>query len=262
MHIPSIGETADIPPKAVIATHHAEERWGLVWCCLDDPAVDLPLPEALRGVEWTHGTGRPMSVAAGPRAATENFGDVAHFPFVHRSTMGHIPQVVEPLDVERRGTEVFLTRVYNASGGNEGMWQQRMTFSYHAVAPCFVCLRIEHESGGARFLLNAPSPHTAPTQPGRPQTTIFWVEGVTPDYTEMTLEQVLEAEALVYEEDNPILKRLEPGEAPLDPADQVHTPADRYTLEYRRAFIEFVREVNTRAGASSAMATAAFEPAT
>jgi phenylpropionate dioxygenase-like ring-hydroxylating dioxygenase large terminal subunit len=58
-----------------------------------------------------------MSVAAGPRAATENFRDVAHFPFVHRSTMGHIPQVVEPLDVERRGTEVFLTRVYNASGG-------------------------------------------------------------------------------------------------------------------------------------------------
>jgi hypothetical protein len=71
---------------------------------------------------------------------------------------------------------------------------------------------------------------------------------------------VLEAEALVYEEDNPILERLEPGEAPLDPADQVHTPADRYTLEYRRAFIEFVREVDTRAG--SAIATAAFEPAT
>jgi phenylpropionate dioxygenase-like ring-hydroxylating dioxygenase large terminal subunit len=259
MHIPSLGETAGIPPKAVIATHHAEERWGLVWCCLDDPAVELPSPEVLEGVEWTHGTGRPMSVAAGPRAATENFRDVAHFPFVHGSTMGHIPRVVEPLDVERRGTEVFLTRVYNASGGNEGMWQQRMTFSYHAVAPCFVCLRIEHESAGVRFLLNAPSPHTAPTQPGRPQTTIFWVEGITPDFTEMTLEQVLEAEALVYEEDNPILDRIEPGEAPLDPADQVHTPADRHTLEYRRAFIKFVREANARAG-TSAMATAGFEP--
>jgi hypothetical protein len=53
------------------------------------------------------------------------------------------------------------------------------------------------------------------------------------------LEQVLEAEALVYEEDNPILDRIEPGEAPLDPGDHVHTPADRYTLEYRGAFIEF-----------------------
>jgi phenylpropionate dioxygenase-like ring-hydroxylating dioxygenase large terminal subunit len=197
----------------------------------------------------------------GPRAATENFRDVAHSPFGHRSTMGHIPEVVEPLAVERRGAEVFLTRVYNASGGDEGLWQEQMTFSYHAVAPCFVCLRIEHESGGVRFLLNAPSPHTAPTEPGRPRTTIFWVEGFTPDYTEMTLEEVLETEALVYEEDNPILERIEPGEAPLDPAAQVHTPADRYTLEYRRAFIEFVREANTQPG-TSAMGTAAFEPAT
>lgn len=45
----------------------------------------------------------------------------------------------------------------------------------------------------------------------------------------------------MYEEDNPILDCLEPGEAPPDPAAQVHTPADRYTLEYRRAFVEFVR---------------------
>jgi phenylpropionate dioxygenase-like ring-hydroxylating dioxygenase large terminal subunit len=43
MHIPSLGETAGIPPKAVIATHHAEERWGLVWCCLDDPALEQVL---------------------------------------------------------------------------------------------------------------------------------------------------------------------------------------------------------------------------
>jgi phenylpropionate dioxygenase-like ring-hydroxylating dioxygenase large terminal subunit len=241
-HIPSRGEGAGIPSKAVIATYRAAERWGLVWCCLDDPVVELPSPAELDGVEWTHGTGRPMSVAAGPRAATENFRDVAHFPFVHRSTMGHLPHVIEPLRVERRGREVFLTRVYEASGGDEGMWQERMTFSYHAIAPCFVCLAMEHQSGGVRFLLNAPSPHTAPTDPGRPQTTIFWVEGITPDYTAMTLEQVLEAEALVYEEDNPILDRTEPGEAPLDPAAQVHTPADRYTLEYRRGFIDFVRQ--------------------
>jgi phenylpropionate dioxygenase-like ring-hydroxylating dioxygenase large terminal subunit len=160
-----------------------------VWCCLENPAVDLPLPEALRGVEWTHGTGRPMSVAAGPRAATENFRDVAHFPFVHRSTMGHIPQVVEPLDLPR-GRPML------------------------------------------RVSANRARERRRPISPERPLP----------------------------------LHRADPagpaaGEAPLDPADQVHTPADRYTLEYRRAFIEFVREVNTRAGVS-AIATAAFEPAT
>ena len=244
VHIPSLGEGAGIPSRAVIPSHHAEERWGLVWCCLDDPVVELPSPPALDGLDWTHAPGGPMTVSAGLRAATENFRDVAHFPFVHVSTMGHLPPVVEPLTVERRHTEVFLTREYSAQGGNEGMWQEQMTFSYHAIAPAFVCLRMEHGGDGSRYLLNAPSPRTAPTDPGRPSTTIFWVEGITPDHTAMTLDQVLEAEASVYEEDNPILNRLEPGEAPLDPAAQVHTPADRYTLEYRRAFVEFVRVAN------------------
>ncbi len=246
-HIPSIGESAGIPSKAVIGAHHSVERWGLVWCCLDDPAVPLPAPPALDGVEWTHGVGHPMTVRTGLRTATENFRDVAHFPFVHHRTMGHLPREVEPLQVERRGASVFLTRRYNASGGDTGMWQEEMTFSYHAIAPSFVCLRMAYASGGARFLLNAPSPRTAPTAPGRPETTIFWVEGITPDYSEMTLDEVLDAEAQVYQEDNPILESIEPGEAPLDVDAQVHTPADRYTLEYRRAFVEFVREVS-RAG--------------
>jgi phenylpropionate dioxygenase-like ring-hydroxylating dioxygenase large terminal subunit len=248
VHIPSLGDGAGIPSKALLPAYRAEERWGLVWCCLDDPAVELPSPPALVGLEWTHAPGRPMTVSAGPRAATENFRDVAHFPFVHHSTMGHLPEAVEPLQVERRGSEVFLTREYSAQGGNEGMWQDQMTFTYHAIAPCFVCLRMEHGSegaGGTRYLLNAPSPHTSPTNPDRPRTTIFWVEGLTPGHTNMTLDQILDAEARVYEEDNPILDRLEPGEAPLDPAAQVHTPADRYTLEYRRAFVEFVRSAQT-----------------
>ena len=253
-HIPSLGEDGGIPPRAAVSAYRAEERWGLVWCCLDEPAVPLAAPYALEGLVWSHAPGRPLPVAAGLRAATENFRDVAHFPFVHQSTMGHLPTVIEPLNVEQRGAEVRLTRDYNASGGDHaGMWQERMTFSYHAIAPGFVCLRMDHESGGARLLLNAPSPHTAPTDPGRPESTIFWVEGITPDYTEMTLEQVLAAEVLVYEEDNPILDRLEPGEAPLD-TSQVHTPADRYTLAYRRAFIEFVQRAN--AGHTADAATA------
>jgi phenylpropionate dioxygenase-like ring-hydroxylating dioxygenase large terminal subunit len=244
VHIPSLSGGAAIPPRAVITACRVQERWGLVWCCLDEPAVELPAPGELDAVEWTYGPGRPMSIPAGLRAATENFRDVAHFPFVHHRTMGHLPKVVEPLQVERRGSEVFLSREYNASGGDHGLWQERMTFSYHAIAPGFVCLRMAHESGPVRFLLNAPCPHTSPTDPGRPQTTIFWVEGFTAEYTEMTLDEVLEAEAHVYEEDNPILERIEPGEAPLDNSTQVHTPSDRYTLQYRRAFIDFVREAD------------------
>ncbi|WP_320672136.1 Rieske 2Fe-2S domain-containing protein [Patulibacter defluvii] len=257
VHIPSLGPEAVIPPRALIARHHAREQWGLVWCCLDEPAVPLPWPDALDGSGWIHGPGRPIAIAAGPRAATENFRDVAHFPFVHAGTMGHLDAVVAPLAVERDGTEVRMSRTYDARGGQDALWQERMTFGYHAIAPAFVCLRMEHEDGAVRFLLNAPSPHTAPTAPGRPRSTIFWVEGFTPDYRAMTLDEVLESEAQVYDEDSPILDRLEPGEATLDNGAEVHTPADRYTLAYRQAFRAFVRLANGAPAAETAASAAA-----
>jgi phenylpropionate dioxygenase-like ring-hydroxylating dioxygenase large terminal subunit len=244
-HIPSLSDGAGIPPRAIIASYRTAECWGLVWCCLDEPAMDLPDPEELVDLRWTYGQGRPMRVAAGIRNATENFRDVAHFPFVHERTMGTMPHAVEPLRVARDGTTVRLERSYGASGGQESMWQEGMRFSYHAMAPAFVCLVMDHDGRGQRILLNAPSPHTAPTQPGpdgRHHSTIFWVEGMTDDLGGITLEECLESEAQVYEEDNPILDLLEPSEAPLDVNAQVHTPADRYTLEYRRAFVEFVKE--------------------
>jgi phenylpropionate dioxygenase-like ring-hydroxylating dioxygenase large terminal subunit len=245
-HIPSLSDGAGIPPSAVIARYPTAERWGLVWSCLDDPALDVPDPEELADLRWSYGQGLPMQVAAGIRNATENFRDVAHFPFVHRRTMGLLPHAVEPLKVARDGTSVRLNRSYDASGGEESMWQEGMRFSYHAIAPAFVCLVMDHGGGrGKRILLNAPSPHTAPTRPGpdgRHHSTIFWVEGMTDDLEDITLEECLESEAQVYEEDNPILDLLEPSEAPLDVTEQVHTAADRYTLEYRRAFVEFVRE--------------------
>jgi phenylpropionate dioxygenase-like ring-hydroxylating dioxygenase large terminal subunit len=246
LRVPSLDEGAPIPPRAVVTTHHAAIRWGLVWCALDEPVVELPAPEELDGVEWEHGVGKPLAVTAGLRAATENFRDVAHFPFVHRATMGELPHVVEPLDVERDGTEVHLSRTYEAAGGEEKIWHAGMRFDYHAIAPGFVCLTMK-SGEGTRVLLNAPCPHTSPVKPaadGRHRTTIYWVEGYTDGFTAMSLDELLATEAKVYEEDNPILDRIEPSEAPLDPTAQVHTLADKYTLAYRQAFVEFVRRAN------------------
>jgi phenylpropionate dioxygenase-like ring-hydroxylating dioxygenase large terminal subunit len=246
-HVPSLHEGAAIPPRAVTDSFRAEERWGLVWCTLEEPAVPLPAPDVLDGLEWQHGAGRPMHVACGLRAATENFRDVAHFPFVHKVTMGEMPHLIEPLEVHADGTQVRMSREYTAAGGQEEMWHDGMRFSYHAFAPGFVCLEMDGGEHGTRILMNMPCPHTAATRPradGRHHTTIFWVEGITNAFDEMTLEECLDAEAHVYEEDNPILDAITPSEAPLDPAEQVHSPADKYVLAYRRAFVEFVRVAN------------------
>lgn len=233
LHIPSLGEHGAIPPRAVVDSFPCAERWGLIWCALEEPANEIPDPPELRGLDWTYAAGRPIPVQAGIRSATENFRDVAHFPFVHRATMGHIPAVIEPLQVRREGVEVWMERDYRAQGGQEELWHPSR-FRYHAIAPAFVCLIFDSGPRGRRILLNAPTPV------GRDECVIHWVEGITPDFTAMTLEECLEGEGQVYDEDTPILDSLQPPEAPLDVSAQVHTPADRYTLEYRRAFVEFV----------------------
>lgn len=235
-HIPSLDAGAGIPPRARIDVYRSEERYGLVWCCLEEPAVPLPAPAELDGLEWSHGAGEPIPQRAGIRAATENFRDVAHFPFVHRTSMGHVPHVIEPLQVRREGIDVWLDRTYQAAGGTaEEIWHSGQDWTYHAIAPAFVCLVMRTPGGGTRILLNMPSPVSAT------ECVIYWVEGITPDFTALSLEGCLASEAEVYAEDRPILDTLDPPEAPLDPRMQVHTPADRYILQYRQAFAEFVR---------------------
>ena len=83
VHLPAHpGQTP--PAKARARVYHSQERYGLVWVCLGEPARELPeLPEtsdtSLR--QLLVGPAGPVR-ASGPRLI-ENFLDVAHFPFVH-----------------------------------------------------------------------------------------------------------------------------------------------------------------------------------
>jgi phenylpropionate dioxygenase-like ring-hydroxylating dioxygenase large terminal subunit len=242
--IPSLGDDGAIPPRAILPTYRSDERYGLVWCCLEDPVVPIPAPPVLDDLDWEYGQGEPLPQNCGIRSATENFRDVAHFPFVHRTSMGHVSHAVEPLAVTRDGTEVRLSRTYNAHGGTaEAIWHSDMKWAYHAFAPAFVCLVMESPAGGSRVILNAPSPVSGT------ESVLFWVQGKTPDFPAPPLPESMAMEAEVFAEDKVILDSIDPPEAPLDPDVQVHTAADRYTLEYRRAFIEFVHLANqTRTG--------------
>jgi phenylpropionate dioxygenase-like ring-hydroxylating dioxygenase large terminal subunit len=76
------------PARAKAQTYPVQERYGLLWACLGEPAQDIPaFPE------WDDPSYRkvlcgPYRVkAAGPRVM-ENFLDVAHFPFVHGGLLG------------------------------------------------------------------------------------------------------------------------------------------------------------------------------
>ena len=237
--IPALGESAQIPSNAAISAYPAVERFGLVWTCLAEPFVDLPgLPE-LDEHNMTFLAGEPVDTRAGMLAALENFRDVAHFPFVHRATMGDVANQIETLHVRSDGFETWLSRNYSASGGEAAIYRDRadIVFTYHAVMPSLVSALLDEGPSGHRVVLECFAPVDAAGG-----CRIFLVSGVAGDYTAASAESALVTEMRVLSEDKPILDTVDPPEIPLHGEEvEVSVGADRYTLTTRRAYLRFVK---------------------
>jgi phenylpropionate dioxygenase-like ring-hydroxylating dioxygenase large terminal subunit len=231
--IPSLADQSQIPPGARVRAFPAREQWGLVWTVLEEPIGDPPSvpwfdPETW---QWDHGT--PFELPVGLGLMIENFRDVAHFSFVHRATFGAIPEVVEPLEVERDGLEVTMRREMTAGEGAEEIWGSLRELRNHVIAPNFTSSQMFHLKG-QRCLLHAARAISAT------ESVHYWIEGVSKDFDEFSLEEAIESDERLYAEDRAIVSTVEPPELSLDPNADLNTLADRLTLAYRRAFAEFV----------------------
>ncbi len=154
-----------IPATARVAAYPAVEHWGHVWTCLDEPVGGLPDPPefaALELGEWV--AGPILHSTIGLAATTENFRDVAHFPFVHRGTMGEVPHVVEPLDVRRDGVEVWMTRRVEAQDG-AAEWSDDgdAWMRYHTIAPGVSIIVYEYDDTSASASCSASRRRSGPT---------------------------------------------------------------------------------------------------
>lgn len=239
---PEVAQQVAFPSRAVLPTFHVEERHGLVWACLESPLLGVPTPPEITKIGFTFDWVEPVTVECGIRAATENFRDVAHFAFVHRGTMGDLDPTVETLDIRRDGLEIWMDRDYVAPGGSAAAYgasfgdQGRIHFGYHAILPTFVFITLDHGPVGHRCVMQVARPIS------RDRCVVYLGAGIAPDYRGGSVPEVVAMEGAVLAEDVPFLNRLRPREAPLDGAGQANTASDRYTLEYRLAFADLVRE--------------------
>ncbi len=230
-----------IPSRARIPAYPVVEKWGLVWTSIaDEPFGTVPeLPEH-EGLTLTFMCAEPIPQQCGVCAATENFRDVAHFPFVHAESMGDIARMVESLEVRREDFETWMRRKYVAHAGEgAAIWSNDdgdVHMNYHTIAPSFSSILYEYDMLGIRVLLNATQPRTRDT------CTIYFVVGVDAGFTGPPLEEVLALETVVFTEDRPYLDRLDLPEIPwTGGVEEFSCAADRYTLGYRRAFLDWVR---------------------
>lgn len=237
VRIPSLEDQSKIPARAGVRTYPVVERYGHIWTVLEDPiAAMYDLPE-WREIELEWLAADPIDSTVGVGVSVENFRDVAHFPFVHKVSMGPTPEVVEPLDVKRDGNDVWMFRPLDAGSGewaNDGNCMMR----YHCVAPGLASITYDYEDLGHRVVAGFPSPVSYV------QVKIFWGVANEVGYRGDNLEQCLRIEEMVYREDIPIVEDLQPREIPWDAeVQEFSVPADIFTLNYRRSFLELMGRV-------------------
>jgi phenylpropionate dioxygenase-like ring-hydroxylating dioxygenase large terminal subunit len=232
--IPSLSDQRQIQSRAWIRVYPARQQWGLVWTVLDEPLGGLPDLPWFDTAEWTWGHGTPFELPVSMGVMIENFRDVAHFAFVHQETLGALPEVIEPLEPERRGLEVTLRRKMEFGDEANAVWGELREVNYHAIAPNFTSFRM-FTAEGERCLLHAARAISAT------ESAHYWIEAGLENFDEERLERAIDFDARIYAEDLPIISAIEPRELPLDPTADANALADRFTLAYRQAFGEFVR---------------------
>jgi phenylpropionate dioxygenase-like ring-hydroxylating dioxygenase large terminal subunit len=242
--IPALGARAAVPSRARLrAPAGVAERYGLVWLAPDEPLAPLPDVDGyLGGLEMVEMPVLETRASAGLLA--DNFLDMAHFPFVHAATIGAGEStLVEPYSVERAGwsfsasyTHAFSNREDpGVKAGIRPLVQtRRMTYQYHA--PFSLLLRLEYlDTGGINTIGFFIQPATA--ERCRIYSAI-WRNDLDGD--PIKAKQAVDFELAVIDEDLQLQSRFADLALPLDPTIEVHTRADRITVELRRVLSDLV----------------------
>jgi phenylpropionate dioxygenase-like ring-hydroxylating dioxygenase large terminal subunit len=234
-----------------LRTYPAKVVYGHVWSCVDEPYLPFPRMLGYGADGWQYAFGDPHDLGCGMRQLTENFRDMAHFPFVHTGTMGpNVRHEVDPYDIDSDGWDLEWSLTTDLGGtaldGNAPL-ANRQTLTYRVSLPMVAYVRTSFPDGGGRFVAQFATPINLEGTRVRQ----FWVVGIDPTVVGphgVTLDEMWQYEKDIFEEDYPIVENQWPPEAPLDSHSQVHTRSDKYVLLYRRRYRELLAEFSaTRA---------------
>jgi phenylpropionate dioxygenase-like ring-hydroxylating dioxygenase large terminal subunit len=244
VEIPALGD-GPLPPAARLApVAGVDERAGLVFVAPEPPLA--PLGRIAESEDPSFDTGElpVMSARASAGLLADNFLDMAHFPFVHRGTFGADEATeVERFEVRRHGWSFSAFRQHSfanredpgvAAGIRPLIQSRRLT--YRLDAPFHLQLRIDFvETGGTNVIGFFLQPETDDSC--RIYTTL-WRNDLGGDAAAM--EAAVKFEIEVLEEDLRVQEAYDTLALPLDPTAEVHTRADRSTLELRRLLADLV----------------------
>ena len=239
-----------VPPAARLSGPAGlVEAHGIVFLAPEEPIAPLgSIPEA-DDPSFEVGELPTLVARASAGLLADNFLDVAHFPFVHAGTFGAGEAVEVPQYAVARDDWSFTMSYEHAfanredpgvAAGTRPLVQTRR-LSYRLSAPFHLRLRIDFvEARGTNVIGFFIQPET--TESCRLFTTL-WRDDLSGDRARMA--EAVEFEVAVLREDLRIQESFHELVLPLEPTAEVHTRADRTTLELRRVLSDLVATVGS-----------------
>jgi phenylpropionate dioxygenase-like ring-hydroxylating dioxygenase large terminal subunit len=245
LEIPALGPGATLPPTARLTpAGGVAECHGIVFIAPEEPITPLGSVGEADEDSFMEGALPTLRARASAGLLADNFLDVAHFPFVHAGTFGaEEASEVPPFLVEREGWTFTSSYEHpfahredpGVVAGLRPLVQTRR-LTYRLVAPFQLTLRIDFvDSGGSNVIGFFIQPET--DESCRLFTTL-WRDDLDGD--EERMREAVEFELAVLREDLRVQEAYHELVLPLDVRAEVHTRADRSTLELRRVLSDLV----------------------
>jgi phenylpropionate dioxygenase-like ring-hydroxylating dioxygenase large terminal subunit len=239
--VPSSTQGVPPPPRAHLATYHADERYGLVWLCIGEPSGDIPVVPQEDDPTFRRINTEVDVWQTSATRMTDNFLDITHFPFVHVGTFGrgqdtHVPKVeLKALDNGWFGYEYTVMANNSdigtlASGQSTGVVERAMSSGFDL--PFTVRSEIHYGTGLSHIILLLSTPIDDVTSYF---TFVIWRN----DDFSVSAEEVIRFDLAIGAEDKRMLQML-PGVLPLDQTTLVSVQADKCSVEWRRRLVEWM----------------------
>lgn len=230
-------QDARVSPRLRLQSLRVQERYGIVWTCLaENPTWPLPDwpgigDDSLKKIFIPSDTW-----AAAASRHVENFNDVAHFPWVHVNTFGcDEDDRIPPYEVHETDNGLTFDLGYdegfNRFPDDVPGDTRHVVYTYQLTFPFSTIIIIRpNDSWYVQYFADTVCPVSAH------ETKIFQVATDTtgePDENFLIKESMM-----INNEDKPLVENQHPEDLPLGIMDEVHIPADRMSVTYRRALVE------------------------
>jgi len=239
--IPSADPDFPIPKSAHLPCYRARIQYGLVWVCLGEPVADIP--EIAQDNDKTfrriHNPIATWKVSA--TRMTDNFLDIAHFPWVHTGTFGNAQRTLVPkIDLKDlpggfHGYEYHVIAdnppsAQMSSGESETEVNRTMSTGFHL--PFAVRSTIKRENGPEHILLLLSTPIDDVTSYF---TFVVWRN----DDFSVSSEDTVLFDRMIGAEDKAMLEKI-PGVLPLQHGALANTQSDKPSTAWRLKFTELL----------------------